>query len=103
MTTKTAAQPPVQLVQIGNARRERELRDFRLKLERGKREYMQRSMTARLNGQGDPGGMLPMCQAANDETERTIAELESLSDRDLVLRLVPKSPESDWSFRRPPM
>ena len=106
MATQTAAalpQPPVNVVSIANARRERQLRDLRLKLERGKTSLTQRSMQARMSGYSDPAGMLAMSQQANDEIEQTMNEIESLSDRDLVLRLVPESPESDWTFRRPPM
>lgn len=104
-TVKTAAkpQPPVQLVQIANARRERELRDLRLRLDRGQAEVIRRSMQARLNGFADPAGSVALCQEANQEIERTITDLESLSNRDVVLRLVPESPEAAWAVRIAPV
>lgn len=103
-TVKTAAepQPPMQLVQIGNARRERQLRELRLKLDRGQAEVTRRSMQARLNGFADPSGSVAMCQLANEETERVIAELVELNERDLVLRFVPEAPAAGWATRQPP-
>lgn len=99
----TLPQPPEHLVQIGNARREKTLRELRLRLSRGQRDYTQRSEQSRLSGYGDPAGMLTMSAQANKETERVIAELEGLSGRAVVLRFVPESPESEWANRRPPM
>jgi hypothetical protein len=97
--TKTSLPEPTQrLVKIAEARRANELYRLTQRHEAAKNSF--RLTSDRLRGNATDSAAIerilgPQRQAL-DEVGRTIADLNDLNSRDLVLRFVPEADEATW-------